>query len=435
MDRLERVLKQGPDRIDEKWISALCINGICSEWAEGLAAAKWDQTVILEALRLAPLIETYFAKGDPNQSATLASDLKTSKLPLNLKLALIRHAAGFPDAPKDAVNGWKRVDFKHPGSTTEFHYFLSVPETYSPRVATPVLVTLHGQKGTADSPRRSWADIAAREGWIMISPEYIYGRKDSYLFSTEEHLSVVEAVRHAARYLNIDADRVYLTGQSQGGHASWDMGAAHAGFFAAVVPIIGANVMPDHLSNYKDTSLYCIDGSDDGKAPEANRRSIEALARMRADATYVEYLGRGHEGFSEEYDLVCDWLRTRQRPPCSKASLFAFRNVERRRRWVEIIGSRTPLMERLTGILSYASAEGQIKPNNQIELKTVNATKLRILLPAGHVDFTKPVFITINGRSAWRGTPQPDWNLTLRECLTQNDRRDIFLAEVLLDVR
>jgi dienelactone hydrolase len=430
MDRLERILQQGPDRVDPKWIPDLC-----KEWAAGFACAKWDGAHFQEAVRLAPLIETYFAQGDVKQTEALANELKNSKLLPEIKLSLLRHASRYAEAPPETVNGWKRIEFKLPGTAESFHYFISVPESYRPQKATPVLVALHGQTSTAEIMRNFWGEHAAREGWILISPEYIYGRKSGYLFSSQEHQAVIGAVRNAARFLNIDSDRVFLTGHSQGGHAAWDMGAAHAGVFAAVVPIIGAPIMPEHWANFKDTAVYAIDGSLDGNAPQMNRRGIEALARMRTDARYVEYIDRGHEGFGEEYDSVCSWLSARQRPSCSKINLVAFRLEERRRRWVEILNTKSPLTERLAGVINATTVEGEIKPNNQIELKTSNATRLRVLMPAGQVDLSKPVTINVNGRTSWKGTLQMNWNLVLRECLTRADRSDIFQAEVLLEVR
>jgi hypothetical protein len=284
---------------------------------------------------------------------------------------------------------------------------------------------------------RIWGKHAAREGWILISPEYIYGRKWGYHFSEEEHRAVVSALRHAAGYLNIDMDRVFLTGVSQGGHASWDIGPAHAGLFAAVVPIIGAPLNPAHWPNLHDTALYVIDGSLDAQAPQLNRRAIQELARLRTDATYVEYINRGHEGFGEEYGALCSWLRTRRRTRSPNVNLVAFRNVELRRRWIAVRATRQALIKekRTLGPCVTARVEGQFKAGNHIEIRAWNVTRLRILIPPEAIDLDKPVSVRVNGRIAFRGRVSIDWNLALRECLTRRDRRDIYLAEIQVDVR
>ncbi len=431
--RLEQIIQKGPELIDPAWIPALA-----QEWAAALALETWDSTILAECNRLAPLIAAYFAAGDAQQSEKLAEVISASPLPMTIKFSLFSHATQFPDVPADVIKGWKRIEFSYPNAIKGSHYYISIPKSYRPDVPTPVLVAMHGQTSKADVMQRVWGQYTEREGYILISPEYIYNRDIGYFLSGQEHDVVVEAMRHAAKSFNIDPDRVFLTGQSQGGHASWDIGASHAGVFAAVIPIIGVPIHLNHLANYADNSLFIIDGSEDGiGAAKMNQDGMAVLARIKADATYVEYINRGHEGFSEEYDTVCHWLRTRTRERCKTINIAALREVEKRRRWIDILSTTKPLPERIDirPVQNVATVEGEIKPGNQIVLKTKNVTRLRILFPAEQIAFDKPVLVKINARKAWSGTLKIDWNVALKESLKSSDRKDIFLAEITIPVR
>lgn len=76
----------------------------------------------------------------------------------------------------------------------------------------------------------------------------------------------------------MDGSRVYLFGQSQGGHAAWDLASAHPERFAAVAPYIGC-LASDHLDlNLGATALYCVDGDQDGNAPARNRKVFDRKA-------------------------------------------------------------------------------------------------------------------------------------------------------------
>ena len=429
--RLASVLSKGPEQIDEKLIPKLC-----EDWAQGLAQAKWSEATLKEAIGLADAVAAFFSEEKPAAGKELVARLSTSSVPLMAKVSILRHATRFPEPPADTVRGWKRFEHRPKGARRTLHYYISVPDTYRPDTPTPVVVALHGMSSTAERNYFPQGEVA-REGWILINPEYIYGRKWGYQFSEEELLATVGAVRHAAGYLNIDMDRIYLAGYSQGGHASWDIGPAHAGFFAAVAPVIGAPLTPDRWPNLQDIPVYSIGGSKDGKTPIWTRRAMTELARMRTDATYVEYIDRGHEGFQEENDALFAWFRTKRRTRVQNINLVAYRNMELRRRWIDVVATRKRLGNRRQPLMRTPTTrvEGQIKPGNQIELSATNAARIRVLIQPEAIDVNETVTIRVNNRQAFRGKVRLDWALALRECLTRRDRCDIYVAEVLVDVR
>ncbi|MBU4461128.1 MAG: hypothetical protein KJ579_11210, partial [Verrucomicrobia bacterium] len=297
----------------------------------------------------------------------------------------------------------------------------------------PVILALHGQTGRAAAMGGFWGATAARYGFILLSPEYVYGRADGYNGTEDEHRAVLGALRDASRTLNLDWDRVFLIGHSQGGHAAWEIGSAHAGTFAGVVPLIGVLPFRPLHFNYRNTPAYVIDGSDDGTAPSYNRASIAELAALGCDATYVEYPGRGHEAFSEEYPAVAEWMLQRHRDPGpARVVLRAARPGDLECRWIRI--TETP-----PSPPSDAAVKADELPQvvaawrgDTIEMRADNVLALQVGLPPELAKYDRPLTIVCNGRTQ-KATPRLDWAYALRRALATGDRQDLHLGVV--DVR
>lgn len=409
-------------------VSSRHVPVLAEKWAEPLAQMAVTDKLVAESAALADAAGEFFARGHPLNADAPAEMFRTRRIPEELKRSIFRYARRYPADEKPQT--WRKVEFKHPRTNEEYHYYVQLPSNYDPRRPTPAMVSLHGQTSAADSVRRIWGRHADRWGMILIAPEYIYGRKWGYHFSVQEHEAVLGALWHAAGRYNIDEDRVFLQGHSQGGHACWDVGAAHAGRFAGVVPIIGAPLMKAGYPNFHDVAAYSVDGSLDGAAPAMNRGWASAVMRTKCDATYVELVGRGHEGFSEEYEAIGRWLRRRRRPPGpEQITLIGFRGVDCRRAWVRVRGVRKDLPDRmLRRAVNPVRVIARCR-NNTITATVTNVTKIQFFLSADLIDFSKPVTIYVNGKRRLRRFFRPDWALALSESLRRRDRQRIFLGE------
>jgi len=408
-------------------------------WSQALLGGKaLAPETLAGADALADATGAYFADPTPDGAAALALQFTHSTLPMAAKVAIFSTAAVPPPA-KPPASG--TIRFTHPESGEEFHYVLTLPPGYDRTRPAPVLICMHGQHGKAGGMTPFWRSTAAANGMILIDPEYVYGRKWGYRHSRQEHQAVLGALWDAAGRCNIDTGRVHLSGHSQGGHACWDLGGAHAGRFAGVLPVIGAPRFPRQQPNYHDTALYSVDGSEDGGAPERNRKAVRLLGVLGADVTYVEYIGREHESFSEERDAAALWmLRHRRDPAPRRLRLIALRPCDFRRRWVEIRSTHTPIGIRWLGkriIVRPAPKNAEVTAsvaNNRFILRTRNVAKIRVLLSPRLLDFSRKVTLLLNGKYFPLRAIRPDWAFALADSLARRDRQNVYLGEITLTV-
>jgi len=401
-------------------------------WADALAAdAEWRVEHLRKTGALAARVGAFFAADTPSDAPSVALALESSDLPFAVRWAILRLAPAHAARPRAE---WDRVEFRNPFGGGDFHYFIRSPRDYRPEAATPAILALHGQAPMADSMLGIWGPVADRLGWILISPEYIYGRRAGYRGHYDELDSVMGALHHAARDWNIDMDRVFLTGFSQGGHATWDMGAAHAARFAGIAPFIGHPPPPQQFTSFRDTALYAVGGEKDFHSPGLVRPAMAAIAQTGAAAMYIEYRDRGHELFFEEYPALVHWMLSRRRQRDGEVTVFCLAPTETRRDWLEILEpvrgwppSRRHLDD---GLL----VEGRIR-GQTIELESANVRRARVYFSPDLLDVRREVGIVANGRRVFAGRPPVDWRFALEDAHRRRDRLAAYVGAVEVPLR
>jgi predicted peptidase len=116
----------------------------------------------------------------------------------------------------------------------------------------------------------------------------------------------------------IDLDRIYVTGISMGGFATWEALLRHPEMFAAAIPVCGGGD-PNHAVRIKDIPVWAFHGANDQTVPvECSRLMVKAIEKAGGHPRYTEYPGVGHNSWDRAYaepELV-SWLfsQSRQRP-------------------------------------------------------------------------------------------------------------------------
>ncbi len=203
-----------------------------------------------------------------------------------------------------------------PGS---YRYQLFLPRGYraEPARTYPLLVFLHGSGERGDDIARvkihgppKIADRDPAFPFVTVSP----------LLSADQDWDIAaldRLVDHVAKTYRIDPARIYLTGLSRGGHASWRWAIAQPTRFAAVAPVAGRG-NPGEACRLMDLPVWAFHGDrDDVVAPEgsfAMARAIRACGGR--DIRLTIYPDLGHNSWDPAYDdpALYAWLLDHKRP-------------------------------------------------------------------------------------------------------------------------
>ncbi len=134
---------------------------------------------------------------------------------------------------------------------------------------------------------RRWVDCKWDEGSYEVSKTA----------ETSELASVAALVKALAARPEVDASRVYVTGMSMGGYATWDLLARHSDIFAAAVPICGGGD-PSLARRLKDVAVWAFHGADDPVVPvSGSREMVAALKAAGSSVKYTEFPGVKHNSW------------------------------------------------------------------------------------------------------------------------------------------
>lgn len=167
---------------------------------------------------------------------------------------------------------------------------------------------------------------ASRRGYIVVAPFWGQEHQTSYEYSAREHAAVLGSLREANRHFSIDSDRVFLSGHSMGGDAAWDVALSHPDLWAGLVGIVptSARYVNHYWKNAHRLPMYLVGGELDSDRLVRNAMDLDRYFQKGFDATYVEYLGRGHEHFSDDIHRIFDWMGRKTRSFFSKFSRSCF---------------------------------------------------------------------------------------------------------------
>ncbi len=307
-------------------------------------------------------------------------------------------------------------------------YVLHVPDDYRGDEPFPLVIVLGGGPGRAiPTAQVARSSIEAR-GELVAFPQA------NGMWWEEEPTAVVEALfAELLADLDVDTDRVTLTGFSNGGtgavrYAAW---APHR--FAAVASLMGAGLPfferddPVDPATLARVPFLFVHGDRDEVIPAwASERSVRALRKARAVAELHVLPGRPHDVvYGRDDGLTFPFLERHVRDAFPRQVSLRARSLERPRVfWAEVV-------EKDGGV---AEIDGSIE-GSTIALRTRNVKRLRLRLRPELLDLAGPVRVTINGREAFAGPVAPNPGLLLRSWRETGDPQLAHSTELTLDAR
>lgn len=151
------------------------------------------------------------------------------------------------------------------GQTGPRQYKVHVPASYDPQVPTPLLFCFHGLGQNAVMFCVDGAGMPAKsdaEGFLLVMPNGVGNSwnggtccGDASTSQLDDVALVRAILDEVGTHLNVDLDRVYATGLSNGGYMSFRLACDAADIFAAVAPgaaAIGINDIGGGTSTTSD---------------------------------------------------------------------------------------------------------------------------------------------------------------------------------------
>jgi len=351
---------------------------------------------------------------------------------------------------------------KVPGSLTLDHactdgrtrqFTVIAPPRYSKGRPAGVMIFLHGAvsqpaPGGGANEGRMFAPAVKDLGFIVVGPS-TYDRVGWDVPACRE--LVHHALDFVKQYYNVDENRVYVAGDSDGGRGTYNQIETEATFLAAAVPVIGAPGAVTRFVNFKNVPIFAINGETDSIFKiEDVRRLVEGMKAAGIDLTYKEIAGQGHDPyfFLKYQEEIRDFFEKHERDPFPKTVHW---QIDPGRedfgrgfpadtfRWIRIVeagegGSHTTFpgegsLVRADFPRVEASYEG-----NRIEVKTSGVKRYAVLVSPDMLDLTREVEVVTNGKPSFQGIVEADARVILEEARRFKDRKLVFANRIEITV-
>ncbi len=184
-------------------------------------------------------------------------------------------------------------------------YILHFPENYKKQKHDyPLIVFLHGsgERGNDLSKLSIHGPLKYIENGnkldaIILAPQC----PDKEVWDMDVLTTLIKEVVLKNR---VNYTRVYLTGLSMGGYATWELALKHPEMFAAIAPICGRinYTFLENIRNLKDKPIWVFHGAKDEVVPISNsKRIVKALTNIGANPKFTIYPEAGHNSWSKPY--------------------------------------------------------------------------------------------------------------------------------------
>ena len=183
-----------------------------------------------------------------------------------------------------------------------------VPEEYDAATAWPVIVALHGGSGNGRDFLWTWVRDAKRAGYLLVAPTAV-----GSTWGEVDEIGLLEMLTWLRGRYNVAADRVLLTGLSDGGTFSLVYGLAHTDVFRALAPCCGVfhpvNFANGNVDRARGTPIYLVHGAQDFLFPvQLAHITRDTLTAAGAHLTYRELPELSHTYPRSENAAILDWF-------------------------------------------------------------------------------------------------------------------------------
>ncbi|WP_431291717.1 alpha/beta hydrolase-fold protein [Pedobacter sp. P26] len=360
-------------------------------------------------------------------------------------------------------------------------YYVSLPSHYNPKKSYPVLFFLHGAvsgNGLSSFQNASWV----MDGWnryytkyaavnevIMVYPKG--SKKFNWMKPDDGFFMVPAMLKEIKKSINVDDDKVFIAGHSNGATGSFSylmkQQSPFAGFY-------GFNTQPKvrtggtFVRNILNRSFFNVSTDEDYYfPPDANDSLNLIMKKMGADYQDHRYKGWPHwfPQFDESepaYQLLFKDLKSRTRNPFQKSiywecddvkygktdwiQITALDTVNKPADWHKIINfdifkvvdydqSKDTVIttDTLFKAFNFPRKSGAVRAtfsNNEFHIETSQVKSLTIFLSPEMIDVSKPVSVFINGVKRTEKMAVYDKKIILDNFNKTYDRKAVWIDQI-----
>ena len=328
-------------------------------------------------------------------------------------------------------------------------YFLVAKGT-KPDGGWPLIISLHGGGGNAGAKGPHGWDVNTQEWQTQLAlferiypanalyfiPRMADDREGRWWYDYCQEM-FDQIIRRALLFRDVNPNRIYVMGISEGGYAAYRLPAnqpdrwAAAGAMAAAEPM--STSPPENLGH---VAFRCDIGANDTMFDRITLarnyfKKLDELAKPDA-ANYVHHFGeQADKGHPIDYRPCPEWIVKQSRQPRPKQLTWTVQKLHstlnRHNFWLEIAAEPSTLPLHLTGSIT----------GNTIALTATGAddqataaVKLRVVLDDELVDLDAPVKVTLNGKPVHEAKVARKLAVMTRTLTDRGDPAMVFAAEI-----
>lgn len=282
-----------------------------------------------EALQL--LVARYLAASSVDADARLKEIYKTQPDIEKLYDAVAR-GPEYSDAYKTALDWnaeqgfwYKRILCR---DGIERYVSFLLPEKYDPATRAPVLIYLYPtfRLGSGLHVKASWGgwqEWAREEGAILMA----LSQNDAQWIDDAGARALLEGFEFAKHHFNVDENRVFVTGASEGGSGCFLLAQAAPTAFAGLLPLGGSPVELEARAaghfpgNYRNARLFATNGPGDRFTPSTDLNMYREALLKNAPASQwrvADRLGEAQEPPAALRAEMAAFMKTAVRDPLPK---------------------------------------------------------------------------------------------------------------------
>lgn len=335
----------------------------------------------------------------------------------------------------------------HIGDKLDMPY-IALRKGEKPANGWPLIIAMHGGGGTGDKLEhphawpvntREWqAQVKLAIGLYPTDAIYFVPRmvddNQGRWWKEFNHTAFTAMIRHAILFWDVDPNRVYMLGISEGGYGTEALACRYPDRLAAANGMACGSGTSIHVENLRNLPFRTDTGENDtmfGRIPNANaKHELLETYRLKDPGGYLHHLevhkGKGH---GIDYKPGPEWMvKHTRKPHPTRVTYTLFEHDKTRNKGAYWLQANNDLEKKaifLDGIIdaktntvsitakatvndeTVQSADWQKPLADPGETTAASGLSLRIWLHESLLDLSKPVAIHINGKQASATLPKP----------------------------